>query len=92
MPLFQYAGLRLNFNCCLSGFNMLVSSLIFSQAVQTLGSIAVVSAGDIGYIGFVLIPGYVPFMPGALGPILWILAVIFSTIGLMSAAKGERVT
>jgi len=40
MPLLQYAGLRLNFNCCLSGFNMLVSSLIFTQAVQTLGSIA----------------------------------------------------
>ncbi len=55
-------------------------------------NLIVVSAGDIGYIGFVLIPGYVPFMPGALGPILWILAVIFSTIGLMSAAKGERVT
>jgi hypothetical protein len=50
-------------------------------------NLIVVSAGDIGYIGFVLIPGHVPFMPGALGPILWILAVIFSTIGLMSAAK-----
>jgi hypothetical protein len=40
MSLFQYAGLRLNFNCWLSGFNTLASSLIFSQAVQTLGSIA----------------------------------------------------
>ena len=55
-------------------------------------NIIVVSAGDIGYIVFVLIPGYVPFMPGALGPILWILAVIFSTIGLMSAVQGERTT
>ena len=55
-------------------------------------NLIVVSAGDIGYIVFVLIPGYVPFMPGALGPILWILAVIFSTIGLMSAAQGERTT
>ena len=55
-------------------------------------NIIVVSAGDIGYIVFVLIPGYVPFMPGALGPILWILAVIFSTIGLMGAVQGERTT
>ena len=55
-------------------------------------NIIVVSAGDIGYIVFVLIPGYVPFMPGALGPILWILAVIFSTIGIMSAVQGERTT
>jgi hypothetical protein len=40
MPFFQYAGFRFNFNCWLSGFNTLVSSLIFFQAVQTLGSIA----------------------------------------------------
>jgi len=40
MPFFQYAGFRFNFNCWLSGFNTLASSLIFSQAVQTLGSIA----------------------------------------------------
>jgi len=40
MSLFQYAGLRFNFNCWLSGFNTLASSLIFFQAVQTLGSIA----------------------------------------------------
>ena len=55
-------------------------------------NLIVVSAGDIGYIVFVLIPAYVPLIPGALGPILWILAVVFSTIGLMSAAKGKRVT
>lgn len=55
-------------------------------------NLIVVSAGDIGYIVFVLIPGYVAFMPGVLGPILWILAVIFSTIGLMRTAQGERTT
>jgi hypothetical protein len=55
-------------------------------------NLIVVSAGDIGYIIFVLIPAYVPLMPGALGPILWILAVTFSTIGLMNTAKGEKGT
>ena len=55
-------------------------------------NLIVVSAGDIGYIVFVLIPGYVPFMPGALGPILWVLAVLFSTVAIMSATQGERAT
>jgi hypothetical protein len=51
-----------------------------------------VSAADIGFILFVLIPAYLPLVPGALGPILWILAVAFSTIGLMNAAKGQSGT
>ena len=50
-------------------------------------NLVVISAGDIGFILFVLLPGYVPFMPGALGPILWILAVLFSTIGIMRDSK-----
>ena len=55
-------------------------------------NLIVVSAGDIGYIVFVLIPGYVPFMSGALGPILWVLAVLFSTAGIMSANQGGKAT
>ena len=55
-------------------------------------NLIVVSAGDIGYIIFILIPGYVPIMPGALGPILWVLAVIFSSIGIMSTNQSERGT
>ena len=50
-------------------------------------NLSVVSAGDIGYIVFVLAPGYVPFMPGALGPILWVLAVAFSTVAILSVGK-----
>jgi hypothetical protein len=55
-------------------------------------NLTVVSAGDIGYIVFVLVPGYVPFMPGALGPILWILAVLFSTVGIVLARQGGNAT
>ena len=55
-------------------------------------NLIVVSAGDIGYVVFVLIPGFVPFMPGALGPILWVLAVLFSTVGILSASQGEKAT
>jgi hypothetical protein len=41
-----------------------------------------VSAADIGFILFVLLPGHIAVWPGILGPVVWILAVIFSTIGL----------
>ncbi len=54
-------------------------------------NLIVVSAGDIGFIVFVLVPGYVSFMPGALGPILWVLAVLFSTVGIMSANQNGTV-
>ncbi len=42
-----------------------------------------VSAADIGFIVAILIPGYLPLFPGLVGPILWILAVAFSTAGIM---------
>ena len=51
-------------------------------------NLTVVSAGDIGYIVFLLIPGFVPFMPGAIGPILWVLAVLFSTLAIVRK-KGD---
>jgi hypothetical protein len=34
-----------------------------------------------------LIPGHVPLNPGALGPIVWILAVVFSTLGYRQASR-----
>ncbi len=43
----------------------------------------VVSVGDIGFIITILIPGYLPLFPGALGPILWLLALTFSTIAIV---------
>ena len=55
-------------------------------------NLIVVSAGDIGFIVAVLIPGYIPLIPGAIGPFLWILALIFSTVGVMHATEGEGAT
>lgn len=40
----------------------------------------VVSVGDIGFIIFLLIPGHLPLVPAALGPLLWLLALAFSTV------------
>ena len=50
MPLFQYAGFQFNFNCKLHFFHALVSSLIFVQAVQTLGSIAGSGKGSVSWL------------------------------------------
>jgi len=44
-------------------------------------NLVLVSAADIGFIIFVLIPGYVAFFPGILGPVFWISAAVFSSIG-----------
>ena len=51
-------------------------------------NLILVSAADIGFIIFVLIPGYVTFFPGILGPVFWICAAIFSTLGLRSEPVG----
>ena len=45
-------------------------------------NLVVVSGTDIGFIFGVLVPGYIGFVEGIVGPALWILAVIFSTIGI----------
>jgi hypothetical protein len=55
-------------------------------------NLVVVSAGDIGFILFLLIPAYIPLMPGALGPLLWVLAVVFSTIGIMGVSQSRSST
>ena len=36
-------------------------------------NLVVVSAGDIGFILAILMPGYLPLFPGVLGPLLWLL-------------------
>jgi len=45
-------------------------------------NLIVVSAADIGFIIFVLFPGYVTFFPGILGPVFWILGAVFTTLGV----------
>lgn len=43
------------------------------------------SVTDIGFIIFILKPGYLTLRQGIPGPILWVLAVIFSTLGILAA-------
>ena len=44
----------------------------------------VISAGDIGFILALLIPGYLPWVPAGLGPLLWIIALALTYAGLKS--------
>jgi len=46
-------------------------------------NLIMVSAADLGFILFVLIPGYLPLMPGAIGPLLWLIALTFSTLAII---------
>lgn len=63
----------------------IVVGILYNWKNDCLGywlNLIVVSIVDIGYIIFILLPGYVPIMPGIIGPALWVLAVVFSTIGI----------
>ncbi len=46
-------------------------------------NLVMVSVADIGFIVFVLLPGHAPVWPGLIGPVLWLLAAVFSTLGIL---------
>lgn len=39
----------------------------------------VVSVADVGFILFVLMPGYVPMWPGLAGPVFWVLGLVLTS-------------
>lgn len=45
-------------------------------------NLLIVSIADIGFIIFVFLPGHVSFLTGILGPVFWVSAAIFSTLGI----------
>lgn len=45
-------------------------------------NLAVVSVADVGFVLFVLAPGYVGWWPGLLGPLFWVLGWAFTALGL----------
>ena len=62
-------------------------AVIYNWKNNRLGywiNLIMVSIADIGFIIFVLIPGYVDLFPGILGPVFWVSAAIFSTLGIRS--------
>jgi hypothetical protein len=45
----------------------------------------IIGIADIPFILFVLVPGYMPWWPGLLGPALWIAAFFFTGLARMNA-------
>jgi hypothetical protein len=46
-----------------------------------------VGIADVPFILFVLIPGYSPWWPGLLGPVLWIAALLFTALARIGSAQ-----
>jgi len=43
-------------------------------------NLVVVSVTDIGFIAFVMMPGYLPVWPGVLGPFFWVAGAVVTTL------------
>jgi hypothetical protein len=66
---------------------VVVVALVFNWNNSPLGywlNLVTASITDIGFIVFILVPGYIPLRPGLLGPALWLLATLFSTLGVLT--------
>jgi len=64
-------------------------AVIFNRKNSDLGywlNLIVVSAADLGFVIFVLIPGDVGFFPGVLGPAFWLAGLLLTTLGIRSRA------
>jgi hypothetical protein len=50
-------------------------------------NLGVIGVADVGFIIFVLLPGYLRPWPGLLGPLVWLVGLALTTVGL---AQGRR--
>lgn len=67
---------------------VVVVAVVYNWNNSSLGywlNLVAASITDIGFMVFVLAPGYIPPKPGLLGPALWLLATLFSTLGLLTS-------
>jgi hypothetical protein len=52
-------------------------------------NLTLVSLLDIAFVLFVIVPGYAPLWPGLQGPIAWVIAAFFSTLGLTARRHAD---
>jgi hypothetical protein len=43
-------------------------------------NLGVISVADVGFILFVVLPGYLPLWPGLLGPLFWASGLVLTTV------------
>jgi hypothetical protein len=71
-------------NLAACAIGVLAVAVIFSWFNTSIGywlNLALTSITDLGFILFVVGRRYLPPWPGLLGPALWLLALLFSTLG-----------
>ncbi len=67
---------------------VIVVAIVFNWRQQRIGywlTLFTVSISDVGFVLFILLPGYLPWWPGGIGPLLWIIAAAVSTVALRPA-------
>jgi hypothetical protein len=52
---------------------------------------SLLAVADIPFILFVLVPGLIPWWPGLAGPLLWLAALIFTSVGRFSADSEVKI-
>lgn len=65
---------------------VIVIAVVYNWENSPLGywlNLVLATITDIGFIIYILMPGYLPLRPGIFGPVLWILATVFSTLGII---------
>lgn len=79
-------------NLAFLGLFAIVIALTLNWKNDAVGywlNLAVVSVTDIGFLLFIVGPGLIPLFPGVAGPVVWILALIFSTVGFRLTVSGS---
>ena len=72
-------------NLALLAVVVIVVAVVFNWQNSPTGywiNLVTASMTDVGFIVFILLPGYIPLRSGLPGPVLWILALIFSTLAM----------
>ena len=49
-------------------------------------NLSIATVTDIGFIIHILAPGHFPMIPGVIGPVLWVFAVIFTAIAIRNSS------
>jgi hypothetical protein len=67
-----------------------IISIVTIWRNQVLGywlNFGIAGITDVGFIMFILVPGYAPLWPGLQGPVAWLAGLAFSTAGLLVGRK-----
>lgn len=73
-------------NLACFAITVIVIAVVYNWKNSLLGywlNLLLAGITDIGFILFILVPGYLPLKSGIPGPALWILATIFSTVAII---------